>query len=650
MHWLQERWPVKEVFRLAMEEDIPGGPRYSYSVGSSLLFIFGLQVVSGIWQLFYYVPTIDHAYNSVNYLRLEVPFGWLIHGIHYWGAQAMIILVALHMVRVFIWGAYKRPRELTWLMGVVLLLLTLGLSFTGALLPWDEKGYFAAEVGTSIAGTVPLVGNWIKGLLRGGASMDQLTLSRFFITHVAILPGLLMMFIGVHVIAFRKQGSVGPWKESKRQTSGPFWPDQVYKDMVVISVLFLILLGLIVFVRAPITGPADPIDTTYQPKPEWNFLFLYQALKAFKGAWEPVGTVGLPLLGILLLILVPFVDRKLRRNPAKRPVAMALLGVAAASIITLTITGYLSHPGQSAAGTSGSSGGSSQQAAPADTTHSVDPPGGQLSANAKQGKQLFNSLGCVGCHTVNGQGGKVGPNLSNEGNRGRSRSWLISQIQNPKVHDQSTVMPSFSGQTQQHVEDIVDYLLTLKSGPGASGGAGSAPVAGAAADTSALPKSGERKGKPGPAAYMIGNPEHGKQIFTQQCESCHGLHGTDNVPNPGSADGKVPPLNPIDSTLYSRNAQTFVEHIDPIIQHGSMPAGPHPQLHMLPFGDSHSLTQEQIAEVEAYVLQLNGVDRAQITHPGIEPEHFFWGTLALFGLMGLVVAIGMIRRSPTRRH
>lgn len=648
MNWLQERWPVKEVFQLVMEEDIPGGPRYSYSVGSSLLFIFGLQAVSGVWQLFYYVPTINHAYDSVNYLRLEVPFGWLIHGIHYWGAQAMIVMIALHMVRVFIWGAYKHPRELTWLMGVVLLLLTLGLSFTGALLPWDEKGYFAAEVGTSIAGTVPLVGSWIKGLLRGGASMDQITLSRFFITHVAILPALLMSFIGVHVVAFRRQGSVGPWKESQRKTTGPFWPDQVYKDIIVISVLFLIMITLVVFARAPITGPADPIDTTYQPKPEWNFLFLYQALKAFKGAWEPVGTVGLPLVGIIILILIPFVDRKLKRSPAKRPVAMTFLGLAAASIITLTITGYLSHPGESSKGSSGSS---STQAATTDTTHAKDPPGSQMADSVKQGQQLFNSVGCTSCHTVNGKGGKVGPNLSNEGNRGRSKTWLISQIENPKVHDPSTVMPSFSNQSKQHIEEIADYLLTLKSGPSTPGRSGSSQAAnlpGSTADTTGIPRAGSDHGKPGAAAYMIGNAKHGALIFTEQCESCHGLHGTDNVPNPGSADGKVPSLNPIDSTLYSSNAQTFVDHIDPLIQHGSIPAGPNPTLHMLAFGDSHSLTQQQIAEVEAYILSLNGVDRAQITNPGIRPIHFFWGVAVLFGLMGLVVTVGLIRHSSTK--
>ncbi|MGE5188987.1 MAG: cytochrome b N-terminal domain-containing protein, partial [Gemmatimonadota bacterium] len=137
--WIRERWPVDAVLRLSLDEEIPGGASYAYVFGSATLFAFAVQIVTGIWQLFYYVPTVDHAYDSVNYLRTEVPMGWLVHGLHYWGANAIIVLVGLHMARVFIWGAYKRPRELTWLTGIVLLLITAGLVFTGAPLPWDER-------------------------------------------------------------------------------------------------------------------------------------------------------------------------------------------------------------------------------------------------------------------------------------------------------------------------------------------------------------------------------------------------------------------------------------------------------------------------------------------------------------------------------
>ena len=343
--WIEERWPLSAVLRLGLDEDIPGGASVAYSLGSATLLVFLLQLLTGVWQLFYYVPTVDHAYDSLDYLRTSVPFGWLIHGLHYWGANAMVVLVALHMARVFIWGAYKRPREMTWLLGVALLIMTMGMSFTGAPLPWDERGYWAAEVGTSIAGTVPVVGNAVMEVLRGGASMGQLTLSRFFVLHVALIPGAIFLLIVLHIIAFRRFGSVGPWKEEKRTRSGPFWPDQAFRDVMVGMGLFVILVALVTYVPPPFAGPADPVDSSFTPKPEWNFLFLYQALKLFKGPLEPVGTVGIPTLGVLILVLIPFLDRREERNPVRRPAASTLGALGAVAVILFTVFGYFSHPG-----------------------------------------------------------------------------------------------------------------------------------------------------------------------------------------------------------------------------------------------------------------------------------------------------------------
>jgi quinol-cytochrome oxidoreductase complex cytochrome b subunit len=229
------------LLRLGFEEEIPENASFAYIFGSTTLVALLLQVVTGICQLFYHVPTIDHAHDSLTYLRIEVPFGWLIHGLHYWGANAMVLLIGLHMVRVFIWGAYKQPRKLTWLVGISLLLVTLGISFTGPTLAWDERGLGVAEVGTSIAGTVPIIGDLVKRLLRGGEIMVQLTLSRFFILHIGILPVILIARISVHLIAFRRFGLVGPWDEAQRKHSGPFWPDQILYDTVIATLLFFIL-------------------------------------------------------------------------------------------------------------------------------------------------------------------------------------------------------------------------------------------------------------------------------------------------------------------------------------------------------------------------------------------------------------------------
>jgi ubiquinol-cytochrome c reductase cytochrome b subunit len=591
--WIDDRWPLSALIRLGLEEDIPGGSSFAYVLGSAILIVVIIMVLTGIWQLFYYVPTVDHAYDSTNYLRTQVPFGWLIYNLHYWGANAMVILVVLHMARVFIWGAYKKPREVTWFAGVTLLLITLGLSFTGAPLPWDERGYWAAEVGTSITGTVPIVGDLVTRLIRGGEAMGQLTLSRFFILHVAILPGALIALIGVHLVAFRRFGSVGPWDKLKRLRSGPFWPNQVVKDALVAVLFFLGLIALAVYARPPFSGPADPLDTSFIPKPEWNFLFLYEALKFFPGKLEPVGTVGLPTLAILLLVLLPFLDRGPERSPLRRPLFMLGGLIAAVAIVSLTVVGYYSKPGGTQAAAGPKPGASTAQ----------------LSASAQQGAKLFNSLGCSGCHRVNGTGGTAGPDLSHEALRGRTRQWLTTQIQDPQAHDPNTIMPAFASLSRQQTNQLVDYLLSL--------GAGGTPVptvAPTAAPTPTLAATPTAVSGEMPTS-IVGNADHGSTIYEHDCAACHGPQGTDNVKNPGSDDGTVPPLNPIDPELASSDPQAFVKNIDPFIQHGSTPEGPSPQLDMPAFGDSGGLSQQQIADVEAYVLQLNGVEQGPASTP-----------------------------------
>ncbi|MBW4054679.1 MAG: c-type cytochrome [Proteobacteria bacterium] len=617
--WINKRWPLSDLIRLGLEEEILGGSSYAYVFGSLLLFTFAIQAATGVWQLFYYVPTVQHAYDSVNYLRTEVPFGWLIHGLHYWGANAMVILLLCHAIRVFTWAAYKNPRELTWLAGVGLFLITLAMSFTGAPLPWDERGYWATEVGTSIAGTVPFIGNLTKQLMRGGETMGQLALSRMFVLHIAIIPGALFAMVGIHLVAFRRNGSVGPWDEAKRARKGQFWPDQLFKDTLSCTILFIILIALVVLAPPPFAGPADPLDTLYTPKPEWNFLFLYESLKFFPGKLEPVGTVGIPALGILVLVLLPFFDRKAEHSPGRRLRAMSLGALAILGLIVLTIVGYYSKPG------AGQKKGETSPAASIAQTK-----------NISMGRTLFQSQGCAGCHRVNGSGGNVGPNLSGEGMKGRSMKWLRTQLRSPKAHDPQSVMPAFSALAAQQIDQLADYLLSLKSESApAVGGASSGATAGSSAAAANVAAR-----VPGKAAFIIGSAEHGALLFEKNCVKCHGPRGTDHVSNPGSTDLMVPALNPIDRSLYNISPKLFATTIDLIIQHGSHPAGPHPVLHMPAFGDTQSLTQEEISDLEAYILNLNGVNRGEITHPGLQPRIFLGAVAGIFALV-MVAALGM---------
>jgi ubiquinol-cytochrome c reductase cytochrome b subunit len=633
LRWINDRWPLNAVIRWSLEEEMPGGTSYAYVFGSCVLLIFLLQAITGVWQMLYFVPAIDRGYDSLNYLRTEVPFGWLIHGLHYWGASAMVILVGLHISQVFIWGAYKNPRQLIWLIGVGNLLLTLALGFTGPVLPWDERGYWEAEVAVSSAGTIPVLGTLARNLLAGGAFLGQMTLSRFFFLHVAILPGVLIVFIVFHLVAFRKFGISGPWDETKRKRTGLFWPDQVFQDAVVVTFIFVILVGLAAYWRAAFSGPLDLMQTFYVPKPEWYFLFFYQTLKAFQGVLEPIGTIGIPLLVTLLFLFLPFYDPSPERNPARRRVAMICFFIFIAWVITMAIIGYYSHPGIAPGGTSKKVRTASLQASKGSA---VDPPA-QVSASVKQGEQLFNSLGCIGCHTIKGRGGVVGPALNPQLLRGKTRQWLITQIRNPRSHNPSTIMPAFSSATDQQVNDVVDFLLSVaQEKPVIRGPVAKAPPTAKVPVPPAAPSAAEvtgPHGPPGTASFIIGNVELGATIFHQDCEPCHGPQGKDKVPNPGSTDGTVPSLNPIDPSLFNKNAQTFINSIDPYIQHGSIPDGPNPALRMLPFGDDESLTQQMIANVEAYVLHLNGVERAQPLHPGLQPRLLFWLVVIVFGLV-----------------
>jgi quinol-cytochrome oxidoreductase complex cytochrome b subunit len=196
--WLDERLGLTGIYRTVLDRKIPA-VNWWFTLGSASLFLFVIQGITGILLMVYYVPSPDSAYDSIQYIMTGVQFGWLIRGIHHWGASLMVLVVFVHMLRTFFYGAYKFPRELTWITGVILLLATLGMGFTGYLLPWNQRAYWATTVGTSIAGSVPFVGEWIMSVLRGGSDLSAVTLARFFSVHVWWLPAIIAAMIGIHM-------------------------------------------------------------------------------------------------------------------------------------------------------------------------------------------------------------------------------------------------------------------------------------------------------------------------------------------------------------------------------------------------------------------------------------------------------------------
>ena len=205
LNWLEERTGLSAIYKTVLDRKVPK-VNWWYTLGSASLFLALMQAVTGIFLSMYYVPTPEEAYNSIQYIMNDVAFGWLIRGIHHWGATLMVITVFLHMLRVFFYGAYKYPRELTWLTGVILLLVTLGFGFTGYLLPWNQRSYWATAVGTSIVSTVPVVGDFLMRVVRGGEDISFLTLSRFFGVHIWVLPAVLFSVIGIHLYLIIRNG------------------------------------------------------------------------------------------------------------------------------------------------------------------------------------------------------------------------------------------------------------------------------------------------------------------------------------------------------------------------------------------------------------------------------------------------------------
>lgn len=323
--WLNLRTGLDALLREALDEPIPGGARFAYVFGSALLFIFISQVITGVFLALYYVPSTDHAHTTVSYISKAVSAGSFLRSIHAYGSSAMVILLLLHVTQTFLYGSYKGRRELLWLSGCVLFALVLCMAFTGYLLPWDQKAYFATAVGTNIAGEVPLIGAWLKSLMRGGADMGTLTLSRFFVAHVLVIPAGIFAFIALHVYLFRKAGAAGPISEnpiSPKAPPEPFYPRQVIVDAV-FALLLIILLALIANFLPYELGPkANPADTHYLPRPEWYYIPIFQWLKYWPGSLSFFGVVVVPGLVAFFFVSIPFLDGRMERRPWKRPVAV----------------------------------------------------------------------------------------------------------------------------------------------------------------------------------------------------------------------------------------------------------------------------------------------------------------------------------------
>jgi ubiquinol-cytochrome c reductase cytochrome b subunit len=306
--WLDSRTGHRALLHTALHEDVLGGARWRYVFGSAVTVLILMQAATGVALELYYSPSTTDAWASVNYIETQVLLGSLLRGVHHWGASAIVVAVALHLLQTAWAGAFRAPRELNWLAGFILFQLILGLALTGYLLPWDQKGYWATQVATSIAGTVPLIGPKLQTFLQGGKAYGNLTLTRFHTLHVMLLPAGLFSVIAVHVALFRKHGVTPPElpAEELARKSEPFYPRQLFYDTAVSALGVAIIFYLAWRMGAPLEAPADP-SSQYLARPEWYFLPLFQLLKYFEGGAELVGTLILPGIAMGFLAGLPFI-------------------------------------------------------------------------------------------------------------------------------------------------------------------------------------------------------------------------------------------------------------------------------------------------------------------------------------------------------
>ena len=323
--WLNRRTSIDTVLETALYEPIPGGARFAYIFGSGLLFIFISQVITGVFLALYYVPSADHAHTTVAYITKSVTAGAFLRSLHAYGSSAMVIVLLLHLSQTYIYGAYKGRREILWLSGCVLFALILGMAFTGYLLPWDQRAYFATAVGTNAASEIPGIGESVKQMMRGGSEMGTLTISRFFVAHVFLIPACIFALVASHIFLFRKAGAAGPVNEDPFEPKLKpelFYPRQVLMDLS-LTALLIFGLGLLAFFTPIQLGPpANPSDAQYVPRPEWYYLPIFQWLKYWHGAASVVGVLIIPTVLALGIVAVPFLDRSIERRPWKRPVAI----------------------------------------------------------------------------------------------------------------------------------------------------------------------------------------------------------------------------------------------------------------------------------------------------------------------------------------
>jgi quinol-cytochrome oxidoreductase complex cytochrome b subunit len=416
-----------EHLRPFLYKKLPPNTGWSATLGSLCALLFVLMVATGLILAMYYNPSPDKAFQSVDYIMKDAPFAAMVRGLHHWGASAMVLTVFIHLLCTFFSGAYKAPRELTWMAGACLLLVTLGLGFTGYLLPWDMKAYWATVVSTNIPRELPGIGEAVTRAVLGGDGISGLTLTRFYAIHTMLLPALLLIFAVVHIYLVRLHGMADHGAKAKQDDlpEAPayrFYPEHTLRSALVFVAVLILLSLLSHFVGVHQEEVAGTLIESYLPRPEWYYMWLFQLLTYFPGSFEAVGSLAVPTLGLVLLFSVPFLGRSGPGGP--RPLAIAAGVALTVSIVFLTLAGF---EGASTYG------------------EIIPVPAGTLSAQQTRGLFLYADKECAYCHQIGGKGGhRTGPDLANMAAKGRKVPDLAKFIKDPQATASTSVMPKYT--------------------------------------------------------------------------------------------------------------------------------------------------------------------------------------------------------------
>ncbi|GAA4279644.1 cytochrome b N-terminal domain-containing protein [Gaetbulibacter aestuarii] len=452
--WLDDRGGLSDLMKPLTTHLVPPESKWNYVWGSATLFCLILQVITGITLGFLYQPSADVAYQSLVYIENQAFLGSFIRGLHNWGASAMILLMGIHMIRVYINAAYKYPREMSWITGVFLMAFTIIMAFTGQLLRWDNNGVWSAVVAAEQIGRIPWIGHWLAYFVLGGETIGGETLNRFFALHVFLFPALLFLFVVYHLYLVFKNGISEPpkigrvvdpktyrdWYEKMLSKKGvPFFPNAIWRDAVFSAFVLIIIVGLAWFVGAtPLTSKPDLASVHANPKPDWYFTWIFALYALMPRQLESYVMFFGPLIAGVFLFSIPFMSNRGERSPLRRPWAVAGIVFVILSIGSLWYVGT-KEPWSPRF-----------NAKPLSKYATVPDP----STKVQKGIDLFNTAGCIYCHRIGNHGGIRGPELTDVENR-LTRKQMIIRIVNGGNN-----MPAYGGSLKkEELDEIVSFLI-----------------------------------------------------------------------------------------------------------------------------------------------------------------------------------------------